>query len=178
MQERETIKRELGFQDEDLALLCRERLIREEPRGGSYYYEISHDTLLSPILRAGKIRLDAEERARNARRIRRLAAIIFLLLVLVAGAVILAVWALRQKKTAEFARKEAVELKIKAEKALSDFQLEQAAKKLLEFEEKEKRALTILESGGCPVNIFQEMEAITYNHPDSLLFEVPASSPS
>ena len=65
--ERESIKSELGLTDAHLALLCRERLLREEPRGSSYYYEISHDTLLSPILTARKIRLEAEEREKNDR---------------------------------------------------------------------------------------------------------------
>lgn len=57
--ERETLKQALGLIDDDLTLLCRERLLREEPRGGSYYYELSHDTLLAPVLKAKAKRLAA-----------------------------------------------------------------------------------------------------------------------
>jgi formylglycine-generating enzyme required for sulfatase activity len=57
--ERETLKQALGLTDDDLTLLCRERLLREEPRGGSYYYELSHDTLLAPVLKAKAKRLAA-----------------------------------------------------------------------------------------------------------------------
>ncbi|MFZ4632744.1 MAG: hypothetical protein ACOYNO_00915, partial [Saprospiraceae bacterium] len=64
--ERETLKQELGLTDADLALLCRERLLREEPRGSSYYYEISHDTLLATVLKAKKKRLAAEEEHKRA----------------------------------------------------------------------------------------------------------------
>lgn len=97
-QERETIKRELGVSDADLTLLCRDRLLREEPRGGSYYYEISHDTLLAPILRARKVRLEAEEREQNRKKVRRLVGIVGLLLIVVASAVAFAIWALNQRE--------------------------------------------------------------------------------
>jgi len=168
IQERETLKRELGLADAHLALLCRERLLREEPRGSSYYYEISHDTLLAPILRARKIRLDAEERARAAQRIRRLAAIASAMLAIMVGAVVFALWALGQKAEAERQKAEATRQQEKAERALADYRREQAAKMRLEFEEKEKRALTILETGGCPDTIFEEMERIAAEHPDSI----------
>ncbi len=75
--ERETVKRELGLTDEELLLLCRERLVREEPRGGSLYYELSHDTLLAPVLKAKEKRLKEEEMAelrRKAEEERQLAA--------------------------------------------------------------------------------------------------------
>lgn len=44
------------------------RLVRKEPRLDSYYYEISHDTLLAPILTFKKQRLEAEQRIRAERR--------------------------------------------------------------------------------------------------------------
>jgi len=56
LQEREFLKQECGVTDADLALLTRERLLKEEPRGGSFYYEISHDTLVTPIAKAKAIR--------------------------------------------------------------------------------------------------------------------------
>lgn len=166
--ERETIKRDLGLSDADLARLCRERLLREEPRGSSYYYEISHDTLLAPILRARKIRLEAEERSRNARRVRRLVGIVLGMAVVVAGALALAAWALGQRDQARAAQGEAQRQTDIAVQALADFKKEQAARTLLEFEEKEKLARTILDAGGCPIDYFQEMRDIAAQHPDSL----------
>ncbi len=64
--ERETIKRAPGLTDEVLRLLCNERLLREEPRGGSFYYEISHDTLLETVLKAKEKRLAVEAAERQA----------------------------------------------------------------------------------------------------------------
>ncbi len=40
------------------------RLVRKEPRLDSFYYEISHDTLLAPILKFRKERLEAEQKVR------------------------------------------------------------------------------------------------------------------
>jgi hypothetical protein len=40
------------------------RLVRKEPRLDTFYYEISHDTLLAPILKFRKERLDTEEKVR------------------------------------------------------------------------------------------------------------------
>ena len=112
IQERETIKRDPGVSDPDLVLLCRDRLLREEPRGGSYYYEISHDTLLAPILRARKVRLEAGEKERNRKKVRRLAGIVVLLVLVLAGALGLAAWALKQRDKAEAALSEVVRLSL------------------------------------------------------------------
>ncbi len=97
LSEHETIKRELLLTDSDLALLCAERLLVQEPRGSSFYYEISHDTLLPPILRARKQRLEAEDRKENTRRIRRLTGIVLLLGVVLTGAVTAMAWTLRRE---------------------------------------------------------------------------------
>lgn len=66
IQERDFIKKEYKLSDKDLKLLCKERLLREEPRGGTFYYEISHDTLVAPILESYKKRAAEEEKARVA----------------------------------------------------------------------------------------------------------------
>ncbi len=44
--------------------LERQRLVRKEPKLESFYYEISHDTWLKPVLKSKKIRLEAEEKER------------------------------------------------------------------------------------------------------------------
>lgn len=72
--------------------LERQRLLRKEPRLDSFYYEISHDTWLAPIVKSRKARQEIEARERIARekadadRRRRRA----LLTSFVAGALILA----------------------------------------------------------------------------------------
>ncbi|MCC6461818.1 MAG: SUMF1/EgtB/PvdO family nonheme iron enzyme [Saprospiraceae bacterium] len=64
IQERDYLLEKCTLREQDLALLCTERLLREEPRGGSYYYEISHDTLVAPITAAREERRQAEEAER------------------------------------------------------------------------------------------------------------------
>jgi uncharacterized protein YjbI with pentapeptide repeats len=46
------IKRRYGLDDKALALLVSERLLRCEPRLGSEFYELSHDSLIAPLLSA------------------------------------------------------------------------------------------------------------------------------
>ncbi len=64
IQEKEFIKKEYILTDEDLLLLCNERLLREEPRGGAFYYEVSHDMLVGPILESYRKRAELEEKNR------------------------------------------------------------------------------------------------------------------
>lgn len=61
IQEREFLKLECGVSNEQLTLLTAERLLKEEPRSGSFYYEISHDALVTPILKARQERKQSEE---------------------------------------------------------------------------------------------------------------------
>jgi hypothetical protein len=155
--ERETLKRELRLSDTDLKLLCAERLLREEPRGASLYYEISHDILLEPIAKARTLRLEQEERDAAGR----VSLLAVLLLAIVAGAVGFAAWALGQRDEAE-------KQKAKVEQVLADFRAEQAAKALLEFKNLETRANTILSAGGCPSELIQQLHDIASEHPDSI----------
>jgi sulfatase modifying factor 1 len=64
IQEHDYLLEKCALTDADLALLCTERLLKEEPRGGSFYYEISHDKLVPPIVEAREARLQAEEALR------------------------------------------------------------------------------------------------------------------
>lgn len=152
---------QMGLSENLLDDLEKTYLIRRELNTvGGYNYEISHDTLLAPIMKSRKVRMEAEERAANARRMRRLFLGVMLLLALTAGAVGLAVWALGQRDEAE--RQQQI-----AEKALADFRAEQAAKTLLEFAKLETDASLILSYGGCPEEKIQEMLRLAGNHPDS-----------
>ncbi|MBL7828423.1 MAG: ATP-binding protein [Saprospiraceae bacterium] len=57
LQERGFLMKESKVKAEELDVLTRHRLLREEPRGSSYYVEISHDALVEPI---AKIRTERE----------------------------------------------------------------------------------------------------------------------
>jgi hypothetical protein len=51
----------------DLDVLIRERLCRKEARNNLWYYEISHDTLLKPIIAAYELRREEEKKLRLAK---------------------------------------------------------------------------------------------------------------
>ena len=57
-------ERQFGISPELLAQLVETRLIRTEPHSsGGFSYELSHDTLVAPILKAKARRIEAEKRA-------------------------------------------------------------------------------------------------------------------
>ena len=112
--------RSFGMKPETLQLLVNSHLLRAEPslRGG-YTYELSHDTLVAPILKAKKIRIDKEQekarlkiirqqefRSLQERKKRRRAYLIaFIGVALALIATIAAVLAYKQAQTIEKARK-------------------------------------------------------------------------
>ena len=98
-----TIVQTHGVSTATLDLLVNKRLLRQDVRETGEYFEISHDTLLTPIL---KSKLDWEA-AEATKRMRRLIGLVFLMLVVVAGAVGFGIWAFRQKDEAERQKAEA-----------------------------------------------------------------------
>jgi tetratricopeptide (TPR) repeat protein len=72
-QEEEEIQRRFDVPKTLLMTLVNRRLLRAEPRVGSVYYELSHDTLVEPIRRSQKKReaQEAVKREIEARRLRR-----------------------------------------------------------------------------------------------------------
>ena len=48
----DVIQHGIGVPKEDLARLVDERLLRTEPRLGSHFYELTHDTLIRPLVKA------------------------------------------------------------------------------------------------------------------------------
>lgn len=85
-----------------LEVLKNKFLIREERNSvGGFSYEISHDTLLPPILKAREIRQQQEARRKARRRNLRYAGIIGLVGLVAAGAIVLALWALGQRDDAK-----------------------------------------------------------------------------
>ncbi|MEO6036970.1 MAG: hypothetical protein ABIQ93_01070 [Saprospiraceae bacterium] len=92
-----TIVQTHGVSTATLDLLVNKRLLRQDVRETGEYFEISHDTLLGPVLRSKQ---DWEAK-QAAKRVRRLVGLVLGMLVVVAAAVGFGVWAFRQKDEAE-----------------------------------------------------------------------------
>ncbi|MEM8899565.1 MAG: SUMF1/EgtB/PvdO family nonheme iron enzyme [Bacteroidota bacterium] len=106
------IEQEYGISEELLNKLVATRLVRAEPLAeGGYAYEVSHDTLVPPILEAKKKRKLAQQR-------RRILLGGLLGIGLIIGLAFLVVWINRQRLEAVEARAEADSLKLVAEKNL------------------------------------------------------------
>lgn len=99
--EQEQIKHSYKLSQADLEQLTATRLCRKENRAGLWYYEISHDTLLKPILRARNIRQQAEGMQRHTQKVKRWFDIVMLLLAILAVMVLFALWALQQRNEVE-----------------------------------------------------------------------------
>lgn len=188
------ILHEFGVQKKMLEDLVDSRLLRSEPflRGG-YTYELSHDRLVPPVLQARSQRREVEAQLKAAqqakeleaarKRLRTLRGLLAIAILAFVAAGYFA-WDANQKKAeAEIAKTEALEQseeakkqKDRAEKALEDYQRENAAKERIKFNNLESRAITILDVGGCPKELLEEMQDIAGIHPDSLLLKDKLSS--
>jgi hypothetical protein len=92
-----TIVQTHGVSSATLDMLVNKRLLRQDVRETGEYFEISHDTLLTPILKSKQ-----EWEARQAaKRVRRLVGLVLGMVGIVAVAVAFVVWAFRQKSLAE-----------------------------------------------------------------------------
>ncbi len=69
MMEASAMRDEYGVSQAALELLHDERLLKREARKGEMYYEISHDTLVKPVLERFK-KIEEAERAAEAERLR------------------------------------------------------------------------------------------------------------
>ncbi|MCC6414025.1 MAG: SUMF1/EgtB/PvdO family nonheme iron enzyme, partial [Saprospiraceae bacterium] len=110
-----------GVSTDLLDTLETKRLVRKEPRLESYYYEISHDTLLGPIGKFKKERLEEEEKQKLAaeaerqkaeqakiNRRRRVNALLGLLGAVLLGIALVATWsAQKEQQKAEVEKKNA-----------------------------------------------------------------------
>lgn len=154
-----------GISPEALSQLVNAHLLRAEPSlHGGYTYELSHDTLVAPVLKAKRKRFEIEQQLhmlkqqqlreqelvearrvaaheRNRRQRANLtaaAAVIGLIVAATAGW-----WAFQQKLEAEHQRQA-------ADKALFDYKTAQAAREKLEFQNDLLRMNDILNAGYCP----------------------------
>jgi hypothetical protein len=182
------IERVYGITPETLKILVDARLLRAEPSmQGGYTYELSHDTLVAPILKAKKKRLEGEKReiarlealereqqrqikeaerqtelekaqALAARESRRLRRS-NLLLLFTFLCLGLALWKSMVASTA----------KEQAETSLGYFLREQASKEKLQFNGWTQRTDDILEAGYCPPDTFyRQMKSMEMKYQDDL----------
>lgn len=158
---------DFGISEDLLRRLVDTHLLRAEPslRGG-YTYELSHDTLVGPVLTAKVKRVDAEQKALQAaadatrqaelnleRTKRRQATILALAGFALAAVSILAlIYALGQRTEAEKAKKE-------AEGTLAKFKTEQEARNRLEIEKLMQNAEVYRKAGALHLAVGQLEEA-------------------
>lgn len=124
------IQRDFQMPADLLQKLVNTRLVRREPspRGG-FIYELSHDTLIAPILKSRNRRLQEDREAlqsldaQKARR-RLIGAVVTLIVMTIAGfgALFFGMWAWNQKVAADELKDQAVEAKkvIQAQKKQAD----------------------------------------------------------
>jgi len=130
-----------GVTEELLLKLTGSFLLRSEPNTtGGFNFEISHDTLLDPILHAKREREAQEFRKRQQRRLRRAAMAVVFSLVLLTGALIFGAWALRQ-------RDEAVKQQRVADERFKSFLREQIERQKLEMQQLERK-VDVYQRGG------------------------------
>lgn len=163
----------LGINQSLLDTLKNRFLIREERNNtGGFSYEISHDTLLSSIVRARELRLQEIEKKQNRKRIRRLAIVISAAVLIIAGLSILTWWAVQQKIIADTQKKEVLQKTEELEKTLQDlrFQIFQTDK--LEFEKLEQTIDVYLKANEelLARDVLSKMDSISQKYPDSLEF--------
>ncbi len=163
------INKEFDVSRDLLAKLVNSHLVRAEPslRGG-YVYELSHDTLVAPVLAAKAKRLEAEQRQaeevarlererelQRERARRRRATILAVIGFVLAGiALIASLMAVRQTRIARAAEQQ-------AEQALYRFQQERAAKEQLRIEEFLRNAETYANADELELAIQTLREALT-----------------
>jgi hypothetical protein len=163
---------------ETLRKLVDSHLLRAEPSlNGGYTYELSHDTLVSPVLKAKKLRLDADrkiveekmqmERAVELKKAQELAAVekkrrqrsnLFLLLAIIglACAIGLSYLAWQQQQKAEKALKKAEEAESVANSRLVEALEEQVKRQKLELEASERKRVIFKKSEEYSLDVLEE----------------------
>lgn len=140
IQEGQFLIDECRVTEEDLHTLTNERLLKVEPRAGSFYYEISHDTLIAPIVKVQKARkikeeeddkitqLKEEQREQNRKRLKIFSYI----------SIVLAILGITSATIAFIQSGKAQENQRVAERALMNFKIAEYSRKV---EERAKESL-------------------------------------
>lgn len=141
-------------------------LLRAEttPRGTAY--ELSHDALVEPILKARGEREEQEARQRelearraNERRTRRFIALGLLAIAVAAGAVVFALWAWRQKLEADTQRQLAYSKAQEAQRNLESFFKAKAAEVQIKVIQLEQRGDELIATGNPEPALFLYAQA-------------------
>lgn len=141
-------------------------LLRAEttPRGTAY--ELSHDALVEPILKARGEREEQEARQRelearraNERRTRRFIALGLLAIAVAAGAVVFALWAWRQKLEADTQRQLANSKALEAQRNLESFFKAKAAEVQIKVIQLEQRGDELIATGNPEPALFLYAQA-------------------
>lgn len=178
------LKSQFSVNDALLRALENTYLVRKEPNSvGGESLELSHDTLVAPVLKMKKERrakeqleeakmreAEAERLARLERRRRQRASLLAttaFLMFLIAAA--LGLWALQQRRTAQVLQQEAVRERDNARNLLEKFQQTEAEKVLIEVDDMLQRAKTLRDKGYMDNyrDILKEAEATLEKYPEN-----------
>lgn len=168
-----------GIQADLLAQLKNMFLIRETNNSvGGFSYEISHDTLIAPILRAREARLAVEARRKARKRLIRSGAVGLLSIGIAVAAIWFGIWARGQQQEAITQRNEAERLAEESQakteelqQTLSSLQAQVFTTDSLTFEQSASN-LDAYARAQLPVLMqeeFQQMQAIVDKHADTLI---------
>ena len=113
-----SVLKDRNITDGELQDLVNKRLLRKDVRLGGAYYEVSHDTLVKPIVKSYTLRKTEEERKESQRKLRRAVGVGVVAILLAAGAFALAGWAFQQRESAREAEKLSIQNEIKAQEAV------------------------------------------------------------
>ncbi len=113
-----SVLKDRNITDSELQDLVNKRLLRKDMRLGGAYYEVSHDTLVKPIVKSYTLRKTEEERKEAQRKLRRAVGVGAVAVLLAVGAFALAGWALQQREIARKAEKLSIEKEIEAQEAV------------------------------------------------------------
>lgn len=168
--------RSAGATESLLEALKNTYLLRAETTSRGTAYELSHDALIEPILKARGEREAQEARQRQLavekaaeRKTRRFIALGILALAVAAGAVVFAYWAWRQKLEADIQRKAADtqrqlanSIALEARRNLEGFYKAKAAEVQVKIDQLEQRGDELIATGNPEPALF------LYQHADSL----------
>lgn len=158
--------RNVGASEALLEALKNTYLLRAEttPRGTAY--ELSHDALIAPILKARGEREAQEARQRELeakrmaeRKMRRAVALGILATAVALGAFVLALWALGQSKEADLQRSHADAKAAEAQRNLEGFRKARAAEVLAKIGQLEKRGDELIETDNPEPALFLYQQA-------------------
>jgi len=172
-----------------LQKLVDNHLLRAEPSMlGGYTYELCHDSLVIPVLDSKRKRIADELRINREKEISRIAneklelenrkreklskkrAIVLSIIAFTfgIGALVLSIYAIGQNAKVEEQKTIALKQMNIANNLVIAFKKEKAEKEIITFESLELRANIIINAGGCPTALINEMKDLLTNQPSNV----------